>query len=876
MKRFFAQIAYLLRGRRNAEELDEEMRLHIELRARKLQESGASETEAAAEARRRFGSKLRLQEESREARVGHGFETLFQDMRYALRLLRRTPLFTIAAIATLALGIGANTAIFTLIDAYLLRPLPVHEPSRLVQLTVDPQPGEEPLSVFPFPVLGALARETRSVAGWFTWNQTTFSAGWGVDTERIPGAVASGEVWRTLGVAAQAGRLFGPEDDKLSAAPVAVISDAYWNSRYHRGSAAIGSTILLDGTRFTIIGVLPRHFRCMVVGSACEITVPFLGRHPNRKMVEATGNWWLSIFGRLAPGATPENARAEVAAISLAVLKRMEPHLSPGEEKKFFSQRLDVLPAAGGGKFFVRRYRRPLFALIGVSFIVLLIGCLNLANLLLARATSRERELAVRLALGAARKRLIGQFLTESLLLSLAGVALGMALAMFGTRAALKALVVADVTPDIRIFSFVAGLGVVATLLFGLLPALRGTDLHASDALKQSRAGSSMRTRLPHLLVSAQLGLSVILITGAFLFINTFQRLHGQYTGFDRRNLVFIGLDAGRANLNATARDRFYSQTVEQVRRLPFVRSASLTGITPLEGSWSWDDLPVELWPQLNETQRRLFEHRVRSHYFQTAGIRLLEGRDFNASDAGSHTAILSESAARTFFPAVSAVGRVFRMNAKDEWRIIGVVRDAKYQSLREAAPRTMYMYLEDGAAWNLIIKTAGGIAPVARAVQSIVRASHLDVSVGDATPLDEIIDGGSQIEHMMAVLASFFAVLASLLVAVGLYGVVGYGATRRTTEIGVRMALGATRSRVLWMVMRDSLAFAAIGIAIGIPVSLGLSRAIASILYETSAFDAGILMATASIALTICGLAAYLPARRAAGLDPMSALRWE
>jgi predicted permease len=612
------------------------------------------------------------------------------------------------------------------------------------------------------------------------------------------------------------------------------------------------------------------------VGAACEITVPFLGRHPNRKMVEATGNWWLSIFGRLAPGATSENARAELATISPSVLKHMEPHLSPSEEKQFFRQRLTVLAGAGGGKFIVSRYRRPLFALIGVSFIVLLIGCLNLANLLLARAASRERELAVRLALGAARKRLIRQFLTESLLLSAAGVALGMALAMFGTRATLHVLVLTDVTPDIRIFSFLAGLGVVATLLFGLLPALRGTDLHASDALKQSRAGSSMRTRLPHALVSAQLALSVILITGAFLFIQTFQRLHGQHTGLDPKNLMFISVDAERANPDATTRKRFYSETLEQVRRLPFVQSASLTGIVPLEGGWSWDDLPVELWPQLNQTQRRLFEHRVQSDYFRTAGLRLLEGRDFKPEDAGGHAAILSASAARTFFPGVSAVGRTFRMNAKEEWRIIGVVQEAKYQSLRDAAPRTMYTYLEPGAGANLIIKTTTGMAPVERAVQSIVRASHLDVAVDDAISLEEIIDRGSQVERMMAVLASFFAVLVCLLVAVGLYGVVGYAATGRTTEIGVRMALGATRSRVLWMVMRDSLTFAAIGIAIGIPVAVELSRTIASILYETSAFDAAILTAAACIALAICAVAAFVPARRASALDPMSALRWE
>jgi predicted permease len=848
----------------------------MELRARKLADSGVPESAAMAEAQRRFGSTLRLQEESRGARVGRSLEAAFQDVRYALRLLRRAPLFTIAAVLTLALGVGANTAIFTLIDAYLLRPLPVHEPSRLVQLTVEAEPGKEPFPVFPFPALRALARQTHSIEGLFTWNETTFSAGWGVDTERIPGAVASGEVWRTLGIAAQAGRLFGPDDDTLAAPPVAVISDGYWNSRYHRSRSAIGAKIMLDRTPFTIVGVLPRDFRCMMVGGACEITVPFLGRHPDRKIVETTTNWWLSIFGRLAPRMTEESARAELAAISPGVLKRIEPHLSATEEKEFLRQRLNVLPASGGGKFFVSRYRSPLFALIGVSSIVLLIGCLNLANLLLARAASREREIAVRLALGAARKRLVRQFMTESLLLSLAGVALGLVLAMAASRAALKALVVADTTPDIRIFSFLAATGILTTLLFGLLPALRGTDLHSSDALKQSRPGSSARSMLPHLLVSAQLGLSVILIMGAFLFIQTFQRLHGQNTGFDRRNLIFIPLDAGRANLDPAARKRFFTETLQQVRRLPFVRSASLTGIAPLEGNWSWDDLPVELWPRLNETQRRLFEHRVQSDYFRTAGIRLLEGRDFNPGDAGRRAAILSQSAARTFFPGVSAVGRTFRMNSRDAWSIVGVVRDAKYQSLYEAAPQTMYMYLDDPAECNLIVKTAANFPPVIRAVQSIVRTSHLDISMGDPVPLDEIIDRGSQVERMMAILASFFAVLASLLVAVGLYGVVGYAATRRTTEIGVRMALGATRSRVLWMVVRDSLAYAALGIAIGIPVSLQLSRAVASILYDTSAFDTGILLATAGIALAICAIAAFLPARRAAASDPMTALRWE
>jgi predicted permease len=363
---------------------------------------------------------------------------------------------------------------------------------------------------------------------------------------------------------------------------------------------------------------------------------------------------------------------------------------------------------------------------------------------------------------------------------------------------------------------------------------------------------------------------------GAFLFIQTFQRLHGQYTAFDRKNLIFIGLDAGRAKLDATARNRLFLETLRQVRRLPLVRSASLTGIAPLEGNWSWDDLPVELWPRLNETQRRLFEHRVQPDYFRTAGLKLLEGRDFNAADAGRHAAILSQSAARTFFPDVSAVGQQLRVNAHDVWSIIGVVQDAKYQSLYEAAPRTMYMYLDDPTECNLIVKTAADFPPVIRATQSIVRASNLDVSVGDAIALDEIIDRGSRVERMMAVLASFLAVLANLLVAVGLYGVVGYAATRRTTEIGVRMALGAARWQLVWMVVRDSLAFAAIGIAIGILVSLQLSRAVAPILYETNAFDAGILAGTVAIALTICVIAAFLPARRAAALDPVSALRWE
>lgn len=876
MRRLLSIARYLLRRRREDEDLDEEMRLHIELRAMKLAESGVAPGEAARAARKQFGGTVRMHEQSREIRIGAWLASALQDLRYALRMLRRSPLFTAAAVLTLALGIGANTAIFTLIDAYLLRPLPVRDPSPLVELAVNPASGEDSFYAFPFRAVELLSSRAHSISGVFAWNETTFAEGRGADTRRINGAVATGAVWQTLGIQAQAGRLFGPEDDTLASPPVAVISDGYWNAQYHRRASAIGSGIILDRTRFTIIGVLPRDFRCVLVGGACDVTVPFLGRHPAPRLIEQTTEWWLSLFARLAPGATEQMARAELAALSPGILEGIEPHLTASEEKEFLKQRLDVIPAAGGGRFFVRRYRKPLLALIGVSAIVLLIGCLNLANLMLARAASRQRELAVRLALGASRKRLIRQFVIESALLAVAGAAIGSALAVVATRAALNHLVVADVTPDLRILAFLACVSMAATLLFGLLPALRGTDLRASDALKQSRPGSSPRSTAPGLLVSAQVALSVVLILGAFLFIQTFQRLAGQDTGFDRHNLIFIGLDAGKANPGNAERKRFFADVLGRVRQLPFVRSASLTAITPLEGSYSWDDLPVELWPGLSETERRLFEHRVESDYFRTVGLRVLQGRDFNEADSGQHAAILSAKAARTYFPGKSPIGRTLRIKPAETWRIVGVVEDAKYQDLREPAPRTMYLYVDDPSYFNLVIRSRAGAGPVVSSVHSIVRALNPAVAIDEAVPLDELIRRGTQIERLVATIASFFAVVAGLLVAIGLYGVVGYAAARRTTEIGVRMALGGTRARILWLVLRDALLFAAIGVSVGIPAAIALARTIASLFYETSAFDAGLIAATASIALALCALAAFIPARRAAALDPMTALRWE
>jgi predicted permease len=479
MQNLLRTLHVLFQGKRHYQDLDEEMRLHMELRARKLAASGLNPDDATHAARRGFGSIARLQEDCRRSWSGLRFlDELRQDFVYAARTLRRDWLFSATAIITLTLGIAANTAVFAFIDALILRPLPVPDPQRLVQLSSRDLTTRSETPAFCFPIFEGVAQRAKSFQGLFTWNSTQFSIGQGADAETVAAGVASGEAFRTLGIRAQAGRLFGPSDDTSSASPVTVVSDSFWNRNYGHSSSMLGRRIFLDRHPFTIIGVLPRDFTGIMTGQVVDIVIPFhtnAALHPQWDMLHTTRIWWMNIFGRRRDRVSQAAALAEVQALSRPVLQSLgitEVSGNPLSKTTFA-----LASAAQGGREAIARYDQPLYFLISVALAVLLIGCLNVANLLLARTVSREREISVRMTLGASRFRVIRHMVTESLLLSGAGTILGAALAIWVSRAAAHFLVGGvEITPDLRLIGFVGGLATLVTVLFGLLPPFAVPD----------------------------------------------------------------------------------------------------------------------------------------------------------------------------------------------------------------------------------------------------------------------------------------------------------------------------------------------------------------------------------------------------------------
>jgi len=879
ISRFWRRLWNLLHRRQFERELAEEMEFHLQMKQAE---------QSAIAARREMGNLLQARENSRETWMFLKFETLLHDVRYASRILLKNPVFTASAVLTLALGIGANTAIFTLIDALLLRDLPVPHPERMVQLTMKGDQDEG--TIFSYPFFEAVRDRCKSFSSIFTWNATNLWTGWGAQARQLSGAVASGEAYQTLGLVPEAGRLFTPSDDTTGAPFVAVISDAYWEHAFHRDPRAIGRTVLLNQRPFVVIGVTPSNFLGVLAGASPSITITVhasAALNPRFHMLESKSNWFLTIFARLKPGVKAAQARAELSAISAAVMKDQLFSHDKQIQKELLSQKIGLIPGAAGGSWLAKRYRKSLLVLICISGLVLLLTCANLASLCLSRVAPRQKELSVRLALGAARSRLVKQLLTESVLISVTGAVLGTLFAMWATRALVAFLstqgspLVLNLNPDWRMLLFLALLATGTGLLFGSVPAVQGTDLKANDALKHARIGlakSGHRFQLGKTLVSVQVGLAVLLVTGAMLFVKTLENLKFQDAGFNPRNVVFLELSANDGELQPKQLGAAYDRLVQSMRRDPHVESAALSNVIPVSGSYEWNDLSPDLWPQLTPKQRKLYFHRVTPGYFRTVGSRLLRGRDFTAADANSteKVALLSASAARTFFPNQDPIGQLLRHDSQTAYRIIGVVDDAKYTSLRDQSPQTLYLPLDPRIFCVMAVRATIDKSAVTADVRQLLKQTGKDIRLGNVLSLTEQIDQTLATERLIALLASFFAALAAVLVAIGLYGVVGYSAARRTSEIGVRLALGAPRQNVRWIVMREAVVLSALGILVGIPAALLCARLANSMLYNVKPSDPITLGLTIALILTVTALAAFVPALRASRLDPMRALRYE
>jgi putative ABC transport system permease protein len=824
--------------------------------------------------------------------------TLLQDVKFGLRMLAKNPGFTAVAVLTLALGIGANTAIFSVIDAVMLRRLPVKNPQELVQLATV---GPYGVGSFSYPGFRRFRDENRVCSemlsiGWLNKLDESING----QPESVEGRIVSGNFFSLLGVNPALGRTFTSQDEKtLQNGAVAVISYGYWKRRFGLESSVVGTSITLNRTLFTIVGVTPAGFSGPEVGYSPDVYVPMVMEpafHDEQSWLGQPDYHWLRIMGRLKPGVNREQARADLDLIHRQVLADIPTKgWSPAERKGLLSQRLEVTSAASGLVFGLpKEFPKTLSILMAMVGLVLLIACANVANLLLGRAAVRQKEFAVRLAIGAGRFRLIRQLLTESLMLAIAAGGLGLLCAYWASEAIVALMSVGrtplflDLRPDPRVLGFIGGISLLATILFGLVPALRSTQVDLTPALKES-AGSlgSRRARLGSGkgLVVSQVALSLSLLFGAGLLVRTLENLENLDPGFDRKSVLLFGVDPTKSGYKGPAAARLYKQILEHIGAIPGVRSASLSDMEPITGGGGWDNsVWVEGYTPRPDENTTVYLNSVAPRYFETLRSPLMLGRDFSPrdTDAMPKVAIINQTMARYFFGNSNPIGRKFGWFGEDknrhQFEIIGVVKDSKYETLREQVPRTAYLDCFQRALGSMTFAVRTSVKPsaVISQLRNEIRAIDPAIRFGGFRTLEEHVDESLGHERLMAMLSSFFAALGVLLACVGLYGIMAYAVTRRTNEIGIRMALGAGRTQILSMIVRESALLVAAGVFLGLPGALAAAQLISGQLYGLKPADPGTIAGAILLLAAVGALAGYIPARRATKVDPMVALRYE
>jgi predicted permease len=878
--------------RKNREhDLEREIRADLELEAEEQRERGLAPEEARYAARRAFGNVTYVKEEVHQMAQWNFAAQLWQDARYAVRALRGNPLFSAAAIVSLALGIGANTAIFSLMDALLLRFLPVRNPGELVEL-MWVQRGV-PIDSFSYPPIAALAARKDIFAGLAGFSGYTFNVASGTDTMRVPGALVTGEFYSMLGVEPFAGRLLTPDDDRPGAPPAAVLSYAYWKSHFGGDLSLIGRTIEIEHVPVLIAGISPREFDGTNIGSAANLTLPLNALaqlFPERARNLEAGSQWLRVLARPQPGISMAQAKARLAVVWPRIVPvATTPRMMPARRDTFLHSSIDLIPGGAGWSSLRRRFEQPLYVLLAITGLVLLIACANFANLLVARGAARTREIALRFAIGAGRQRVVRQLLTESVLLSVAGAALGMILAGPAGRLLVAVLstggrdpIALDLAPDTRVLLFASALALATGILFGLVPALRATAASPAFALKSgSGIAPRTRTRLLPALVVSQVALSTVLLIGAGLFVRTLQNLEQLAPGFRSEGVLLVNLDPRRAGYKDSRLTALYEELLDRFARLPGVGAASLSSNTPLSGG-IWSE-PVSINGQ-PLTKESAHINLLAPRFFETLGTPILLGRDFNSGDrAGAPgVAVVSEAFARKFLEGPPLGQRISIPGPKySSFEIVGVVKDTLSQSLRGPAPPAMYFpawqYPEMIGAAYFELHVDGSLLRTTARVQDELRARFREMPAQVLIePLSAQTGRTLGQERTLATLGAAFGVLALILSAVGLYGLLAYMVARSTSEIGIRIALGAPRADVLAMILKGALKLLALGIAIGIPMAWAGSRWIASLLFHLSGTDPWTAAIAAGLLLITALTAALLPALRAARVDPLTALRYE
>jgi predicted permease len=896
------RIGMLLHRKQFAQDLEDEMQLHLELRRQQQVEAGVAPKDAQAAAHRRFGNPTLIRERSYTSWGWSWLESLLQDVLYGLRAMLHSPGITIVALLSLALGIGANTAIFSLMDAVMLRSLPVRNPQQLLLLGTGKAWGITNefarTDLYSYPFYRQMQQHNQvfsDVAAFFSMHNDVHGSVEGrKETEPMQVQLVSGTYFSTLGVQAIRGRMLTDEDDRIEDGnPVAVVSNAWWKRSLARDPAVLSKQLKIGQTTFSIIGVAPPEFFGTKVGESTDIWIPL-------SMMKEVPPYWksytdnsaesLEVFGRLKPGVRVAQASADVN-LRFQQIQRGFAGASPSQKELATLQQAHVqlTSMARGLSALRRQFSDPLKILMAIVGLVLLTACANIANLLLARSTARAREFAVRQALGAQRKRLVRQLLTESLMLALAGGALGVALAAGASRVLLRMVsngaeaVPLDVSIDMRMLLFTLAITLATALLFGTIPAFRATRLELTTTLKDGRGTTGSRTRSPlaRMLVISQVAFSLVLVVGAGLFLRSLVNLTRVDTGFNKENVLRLQVDASSADYKSDdPRLRtLYQQIETQVSALPGVRAASFSAFTFQEGSWNSRIFVAGYHADPNNNVNH---NTVGNGYFSTMQIPLLAGRLFGPQDTATSqkVAIISEWMARTLFPPGSPIGRHFGMedpkNAND-FEVIGVVKDAKFRSLEEGG---MLDYLsaaqQTGYLNDFEVRYTGDFGAVAAEVQRTIHGIDRNLPISHVTTLDEQVASSYIEQRLIAQLSTFFGLLAVFLSAIGIYGLMSYVVSRRTNEIGIRIALGAERVHVRWLVMREVLVLVAIGVAIGAPAALLSGRLVASMLFGLHGNDPLSLLSAVVVMLLIAALAGYLPARRASRIDPMVALRYE
>ena len=833
---------------------------------------------------------------------GNFFSGIVQDIRYALRLLRKTPLITGVALLSLALGIGANTAIFSLIDAVVLRMLPVQNPEQLARILFRSPGSPRPRQSVTNPIWEQVRDHQDAFSGVIAWSPQVFDLAKGGEVNNINGIYASGDYFTVLGVRPAAGRLMTASDDVRGCGGVAVLGYGFWQSRYAGAESAVGSLIRLNGHAFPIIGVAQRGFFGTDVGDKLDVAIPTCAEAVlagKDSSLDVRDDWWLAMMGRLKPGVTVEQADARMKVLSAPVFGAAAPQDWPAKyQDRFRKNTFAILPGAtgtGGFRGLRQEYSQPLEILMFVVALVLLIACANIASLLLARSAARQKEIAVRLSLGASRARLIRQVLTESVVLSGTGAILGVLFARWGSALLVRFVstqqsqVFLDLKMDSRVLAFTIAITVLCGLLFGILPALRSTRVDAMSAIKEGQsqaAGGRSHSSAVRWIVAAQVALSLILLIGTGLFIHTFANLMTLDAGFDRNNVLMVETNIHNAGIAEPARAPLYGQMLGKLQAIPGVVSASQCWMMPLSG-YQWDNsvtAPGHPLPAGVDPDTLL--NWVTPGYFETMRTPLLEGRTFDGRDSATSTAvvIVNQLLARRYFGSQSPIGEHLLGGSEGMLRqpmeIIGVVQDAKYTSLRDDFQPEAYFSLSQiqknvDEHTTFEIRTAMTPSALIPAVRDALASVNTMASL-QFTTLKQQADDSVQQQHLMAVLSGFFGGLALLLTAIGLYGVMAYVVTQRTHEIGIRMALGAQQASILRLVMRDAAIVLAAGTAAGLLSSIWITRLVKGLLFGLTPGDPST-VALAIIALVAVALfACYIPARRAMRVDPMVALRYE